>query len=144
MVWVREGNLILICIANNLKWHQWRISICYLNLQLTYLILIIVGNNVIKLMLVYILTFGSVRFNSIKIDTSAMFFFVFIILSWWNSIAFYTPKENFTVNINNFWQILLLVPFGLWFYSMILNFILVSFLLGDFVLVARFCRHFVI
>ena len=40
--------------------------------------------------------------KSIKIDTSAMFFFVFIILSWWNSIAFYTPKENFTVNINNF------------------------------------------
>ena len=53
-------------------------------------------------MLIYILTFGSVHFNSIKIDTSAMFFFVFIILSGWNSIAFYTWKENFTANINNF------------------------------------------
>ena len=64
--------------TNKSKWHKWRIAICCLNLELIYLNLNIAGNHVIKLMLDYILTFGSVYFNSIKIDIfNVMFVFVF-------------------------------------------------------------------
>ena len=53
------------------------IYICCLNLELIYLNLNIASNHVIKLMLDNILTFGSVYFNSIKIDIFVTFVFVF-------------------------------------------------------------------